>query len=250
MAVSLNWSMTAVGYRRHTRNAVAVVGLSHMSTHNVLRFAEDLQLYTGWLQTEGAQPQLEGMRAADRPTWVALTEMFAEQRVVKTEGIASGTLTFVAAVPAHGQPPAGALIAWADERSLPWVEVVDNEVAYWGGLADAQIDRLMTWFCCQRPLTCDWRTTTIDPRLAARLRHGLFEHGWTRNLELAKVGRKVTQDLWGGVHASCILEHVNLMPPSRIGQGLRITLAGTEFAATDIGDRCVLDDATGKLPVK
>jgi hypothetical protein len=189
MRAAQNWSMTILGYRRHQRSAAAVVGVSHMSTHEVMRFAETLQLYTGWLLATGSQPQLEGVRAG-RPTWVALAEMFADRRIAKTEGVTSGSLVFVAAVPAQGQPPTDRpLTQWADEQRLPWVEVVDNEAAYWGGLSDAQVDRLLAWFCAQRPLELDWRESAFDAATSARLRHGLFEHGWTRNLELARPGR-------------------------------------------------------------
>jgi len=104
MAASLNWSMTIVGYPKHQRSGTTVVGVSHMTTHEVMRFAEALNFYTGWLLSEGAQPQLEGVRAG-RPMWIALAEMFAERRIVKTEGIASGALVFAAAAAANGQPP-------------------------------------------------------------------------------------------------------------------------------------------------
>ncbi|HYE04737.1 MAG TPA: hypothetical protein VEL07_04370 [Planctomycetota bacterium] len=242
-----NWSMTILGYRRHQRRAAAMVGVSNMSTHNVMRFAEALSLYTGWLHASGSQPQLEGVRA-HRPTWVALAELFADRRIAMTEGVTSGSLVFVAAVPAAGQPPTDRPLAqWADEQRLPWVEVVDNEIAYWGGLDDAQSDRLMAWFCCQRPLDGDWRTTTFDPPTAARLRAGLFDHGWTRNLELVRPGKKPTCELWGGVHQACILDHRQAPVPSQVHDGVRLTLADGTWTGKDIADRCALSDETGKI---
>jgi hypothetical protein len=181
---------------------------------------------------------------------VALAEMFADRRVVMTDGIASGTLTFVAAVPATGQPPGDrALTAWADDRQLPWVEVIDNEVAYWGGLTAGQVDRLLAWFCCQRPVDQDWRAVRVAAPVAARLRAGLFEHGWTRNLALVREGKKPTVDLWGGVHGSCILDHRHLPLPSQVHTGVRLALVGEEWTAKDLGDRCSLSDDTGKLPL-
>lgn len=246
MATS-NWSMTVIGYPAHRRSGSPVVGLSHMSTHEVLRFAETMQLATGWLRAEGSQPQLERVRGGDT-TWVALAELFADRRVVMTDGLASGSLVYVAAKPGHGTPPADrTLAAWAVEHQLTWVEVIDNEIAYWGGLKPLQIDRLLAWFLCQRPLVHDWRTTRLLAPIAGRLRQGLFEHGWTRNLELAKAGKEPVVDLWGGVHATCILDHAALPTPSRVGTGVHLALVGEEWNGSELGGRCPLNDDNGKL---
>lgn len=246
MAIS-NWSMNVIGYPAHRRSGSPVVGVSHMSTHEVLRFAEVLQLATGWLRAEGSQPQLERVRGNDT-SWVSLAELFADRRVVMTDGLASGSLVFVAARPAHGTPPADrTLAAWAVERQLTWVEVIDNEIAYWGGLKPPQVDRLLAWFLCQRPLDRDWRATRLPPPLAGRLRHGLFEHGWTRNLELVKTGKRPSVDLWGGIHATCILDHAALPAPSRVNTGFHFALAGDEWEGAELGGRCPLNDDNGKL---
>ena len=246
MATS-NWSMTVIGYPAHRRSGSPVVGLSHMSTHEVLRFAETMQLATGWLRAEGSQPQLERVRGGDT-TWVALAELFADRRVVMTDGLANGSLVYVAAKPGHGTPPSDrTLAAWAVEHQLTWVEVIDNEIAYWGGLKPLQIDRLLAWFLCQRPLAHDWRTTRLLAPIAGRLRHGLFEHGWTRNLELVKAGKEPVVDLWGGVHATCILDHAALPTPSRVGTGVHLALHGEEWNGSDHNGRCPLNDDNGKL---
>lgn len=244
---SPNWSMTAIGYPAHRRSGARVVGLSHMSTHEVLRFAEALQLTTGWLRAEGSQPQLERMRPGEA-TWVQLSELFADRRVVMTDGLASGSLVFVAATGADGHPPADRpLTVWADDRRLPWVEVIDNEIAYWGGLDNAACDRLLGWFLAQRPVDSDWKTATVPAPVAARLRAGLFDHGWTRNLALARPGRSPVVELWGGVHASCILDHAGYVTPSRVNTGVRLTLVDGAWQAKDLGARSPLADETGKL---
>jgi len=239
--------MTIAGYGAHQRRAAEVVGVSHMSTHEVMRFAEVAQCYTGWLLAEGSQPQLEGVRAGTAQ-WVALAEMFADRRIVMTDGLASGPLLFVAALPAHGQPPADRpLLDWADGHRLPWVQIIDNEAAYWGGLSEALVERLLAWFCSQRPLALDWRTTRFDRTAAGRLRRGLFDHGWTRNLDLVKSARRTTVDLWGGVHGSCILDHRQFPVPSTAHAGVRLTLADHQWTAGDLGERCQIDDDNGKL---
>jgi hypothetical protein len=244
---SFNWSMSMIGYPAHKRSGSPVVGVSHMSTHEVLRFAEILQLTTGWLRAEGSQPQLERVRGGDT-AWVALAELFADRRVVMTDGLASGSLIYVAATAKHGVPPADrTLTAWAVEHGLPWVEVIDNEIAYFGGLGNPHVDRLLTWFLCQRPIEGDWRKTRLAAPVAGRLRHGLFDHGWTRNLECAKPGKKPSVDLWGGVHGACMLEHAALPAPSRVNVGLRLALAGEEWSASELGGRCPLTDDNGKL---
>ena len=51
----LNWSMTMIGYPAHARSASRVVGLTHMTTHEALQFAENLGVSAGWLQVEGSQ---------------------------------------------------------------------------------------------------------------------------------------------------------------------------------------------------
>ena len=244
----LNWSMTVLGYPAHARSASRVVGLTHMSTHDALHFIEVQGLSTGWLQVEGSQPQLERIREGTRVD-VNLPELFASSKIIQTEGVASGALTFVAADPKLGKPPGDrSLIAWAEEQRRPWLEVIDNDVAYFGGLDETQIDVLLRWFLARRPAEIDWRKTLLDPRLAARLRAGLFDHGWTRNLELVKVGRKTFCDLWGGVHRKCLLDHGNIPGPMQVQIGLRLSCENGTWAGKDISDqRCVLNDDTGKL---
>lgn len=246
MAIT-NWSMSILGYPAHTRGAARVVGVSHMSTHEALRFAEHLGLGAGWLLAEGAQPQLERVRQG-APLGVSLVELFADSRVVKTEGMASGSLIFVAAPLHRGQPPADRpLTDWADSNGNPWVEVVDNEVAYWGGLSDAQIDRLLALFLCRRPVDADYRLGEWNPKAAARLRAGLCEHGWSRNLDLAK--RSPPQcELWGGIHRTCCLDHTNRPLLSQINIGVRVTLDAGRWELKELFNTpCPLADETGKL---
>ncbi len=244
MALS-NWSMTLIGYHAHARSGSRVIGVSHMSTFAAMLFAQELGIRGGWLLADGSQPQLEGVRA-NHLAYVELPELFAHSRVVKTEGLASGTLIFAGAPRDAGMPPgAEALVAWAEGRNQPWVEVRDNEHAYWGGLDEAQSARLLTWFLCQRPLDADWRKVRIEPRTLARLRHGLIDHGWTRNLELVKADRGLCE-LWGGVHRSCVLEHQHQPLPSRVQTGLRLRLELGEFSGKDLGEGCPVNDETGK----
>ena len=99
----LNWSSTILGYPAHARSAVPVIALSHMNTHEALRFAESIGLFTGWIITEQPQPLLQGLLEG-KPSWVSLAEMFVERRIVKTEGMVSGSVVFTAAVPADGDP--------------------------------------------------------------------------------------------------------------------------------------------------
>ena len=94
----LNWSSTILTYPAHARSAVPVIALSHMNTHEALRFAESIGLFTGWVITEQPQPLLQGLLEG-KPSWVSLAEMFVERRIVKTEGMVSGSVIFTAAVP-------------------------------------------------------------------------------------------------------------------------------------------------------
>ena len=241
-----NWSMSALGYPANTRSGTAVVGLTHMSTFAAMRVAEELGMRTGWLMADGATPQLEHVRRG-APTQVSLRDFIADRRVAHTEGVSSGTLMFVAGGaggprPVEGQP----LIAWAESQRQPWIEIVDNEVAYWGGLDAAAHAKLLAWFCCQRPLDGDWRALRFDPRTAARLRSGLFDHGWTRHLELVHVGRK-TSDLWAGIHGACLLEHSGRAAPGHWQSGLRLRLSLGEWMADELDQSCPLADDTGRL---
>lgn len=238
--------MTAIGYPPHAKASVRVVAISHMSTFAALRFCEDIGIRTGWILAEGAQPQLERVDAGS-PTWVALGKLFADARIVPTEGLASGRLLFAAATPAAGQPLLDRpLTAWAEQHHQPWLEVVDNEISLWGGLSDLQLGRLLTWFCCQRPMDADWKNTRLESRCFARLRQGLFEHGWTRNLALVRPERK-TSDLWGGVHRTCMLEHAGLPLPGQANAGLRLRIDLGELSASELTERCPVADDTGKL---
>ncbi|MCS6971335.1 MAG: hypothetical protein RMM29_03015 [Planctomycetota bacterium] len=243
---TVNWSMTALGYLPHVKASVRVVALTHMSTFAALRFCDDIGIRTGWLLVEGAQPQIDGL-SAERPTWVALNKLFADARIVPTEGLASGRLLYAAATPAAGKPPEDRpLTAWAEQHQQPWLEVSDNELCLWGGLSDQQLMHLLTWFICQRPLDVDWRQVRLEARTFARLRHGLFEHGWTRNIALVRPDRR-TVDLWGGVHRTCLLDHPGVPLPSQVDSGLRLRLDLGELSASELTERCPLADDTGKL---
>ena len=238
--------MTAIGYPPHAKAGVRVVAVSHMSTFASLRFCEDIGIRTGWILAEGSQPQLDHVDAGS-PTWVALSKMFADARIVATEGLASGRLIFAAATPAAGRPPTDRpLTAWAELHHQPWLEVIDNETSLWGGLTDPQLSRLLAWFVCQRPLEADWRNSRVESRCFARLRQGLFEHGWTRNLALVRSDRK-TVDLWGGAHRTCLLDHAGLPLPSQANSGLRLRLDLGELSASELTERCPVADDTGKL---
>jgi len=243
--VLLNWSMNIAGYPPHTRSASRVVGVTHMSTFAAMRFLEDLGIVNGWLLAEGTQPQLERVRAG-QATQVGLKEMFSERRVVNSEGLASGTVMF-AASPRSAEPPPTdrSLAMWAESRSQPWMEMVDNETAYLGGLEDAHLDRLLAWFLNQRPIDQDWRKMRIDRKTLALLRHGLFEHGWTRNLGLVKPDRQIT-DLWGGIHRHASLEIRHHPRPTTVQVGLRLRQEFGEIFSRDILERCPLDDDNGK----
>jgi hypothetical protein len=240
---NVNWSMSAAGYPAHSRSGTRVAGLSHMSTFAAMRFAEAIGLSQGWLFAEGSQPQLDGVRTG-APTHVWLDQMLASRMVVQTEGLASGTLVFAAGPASEGQPLSGnSLIAWAEAKGQPWVEVIDNEVAYWGGLDDARLTKLLAWFLATRTHDSDWRKLAIEARVAARLRHGLFDHGWTRNLGLTTNDRV---DLWGGVPLNAGLAHEYHPTPGKVASGLRLKLALGEFTGRELNERCPINDETGK----
>jgi hypothetical protein len=240
---TVNWSMTAAGYPAHSRSGTRVAGISHMSTFAAMRFAEAIGLNQGWLFAEGAQPQLDGVRTG-APTHVWLNQMLDSRMVVQTEGLAAGTLVFAAGAAGEGQPLSGrSLIAWAEAKNQPWLEVIDNEVAYWGGLDDARLTRLLSWFLTTRTHTGDWRKIAIEPRVAGRLRHGLFDHGWTRNIGLSNDDRV---DLWGGVAANCPLAHDYHPTPGKVSAGVRLKLSLGEFTGRELSERCPINDETGK----
>jgi hypothetical protein len=243
---SVNWSTTAIGFPPHAKAGVRVVAISHMSTFAALRLCEDIGIRTGWILADAQQHQLEQV-PADAPTWVALGKLFADARVIATEGLASGRLVFAAATPAAGKPiDDRPLTAWAEQHHQPWLEVVDNEICWWGGLSDIQLARLLAWFTCQRPIEVDWKAVRVESRCFARLRQGLFEHGWTRNLALVRPERK-SLDLWGGVHRTCMIEHAGIALPGQANTGVRLRIDLNELSATDLTERCPVADDNGKL---
>jgi hypothetical protein len=241
-----NWSMSITGYPAHTRSGTRVVGVTHMSTFAALRLAEAMGIASGWLFAEGSQPQLAGLRAG-APVFVQVAQALGNRLVVQTEGLASGALVFAAAAKTDGEPLTGrTLTAWAEAKQRPWLEVVDNELAYWGGLDDRQLGRLLAWFLGQRPLELDWTRLRIEPRTHARLVHGLFEHGWTRNLELVRPER---MDLWAGVHRRSPIDLGHLPAPSQVQRCMRLRCELGELEGREIEERCPLDDESGKSRV-
>lgn len=243
---SFNWSMAAIGYPPHRRSVAAVVGVSHMSTHDVLSLADHLGLSRGWLQADGNQPQLDALRA-NHPVAVDLPGLLADRRVVMTDGLASGSLIYAAVADAGDPPTDRPLTEWAAEAGRPWVEVVDNELAYWGGLTPTQVETVLAWFLAQRPLAGDWRNVRFALGVSERLRHILFTHGWLRNLTLVKTGRKPVVDLWAGAHANSLLDHSGVLEPSLVSQGVRLTLSDATWSLSDLTGRCPLSDDTAKM---
>jgi len=247
VAVVFDWSMTMLGYPAHQLSGVPVVGVSHMSTHAALRFAESIGCYTGWLQADGQQAQLDGL-VAGKPTWVALAELFVEGRIANTEGVVSGDLHFAAAVPANGEPPGDrSLEHWAESGQRLWLRVIDNEFTYFGGLDDGALERLLCWFISQRPLDESWQDQRIDPKLVEELIDGLFAHGWSRNYSLVRHGRKPTVELWGGAHARCVLQHQELHRLGAVNHGMQLSRRSAIWKGAVLDRDCPLNDETGRL---
>ena len=245
--VLADWSMSVLGYEAHRRSGSRVVGVTHMHTHAALRLAEAMGLYTGYLQCLGQQPQIAGA-SDDRPMWVSLAELFVDRKVVATEGVIGGGVVFVATVPADGQPPADrSLIAWAEELGRPWLEELDNEVCYWGGLSDQALLRLLAWFAAQRAFTEPaWQELSFQPRTGGVLLRGLFDCGWTRNLALVdKRGHQ--QQWWGGVHQQAALDHDTVPSPGQVATGVRLSLSGRELRGERLDEPCPLKDDNGRL---
>ncbi|TVR15224.1 MAG: hypothetical protein EA401_03175, partial [Planctomycetota bacterium] len=191
-------------------------------------------------------PELYGRSASYR--WAYAAAMFHERRIIQTEGMVSGSVVFVAAVPADGDPPQDrGLITWAEELGHPWLLVVDNECAYWGGLGDIQVDALLRWFVCRNPSSVHWMDVRLSTDLARRLHHGLYEHGWSINHSLVSEGSSGRLEMWGGVHERCILEHPPTHRLSAINQGYRLTLRTATWTAETIEGICPIDDITGRV---
>lgn len=239
----LDWATTIVGFPAHHRSAVPVVALSHMACHEGLRVAERLGWFTGWIAIDQEQPLLEGVPIG-KPSWVALASLFVDGRIGETQGMVGGTVRFVPAAPAHGEPPAGAdLFEWANSLGRPWLELTDNEQAQWGGLTQTEIEAVLRFFVCTRPLDLDWTTCELDPASADLLRAGLFEHGWTRNGELVSSKEQV---LWGGLPHRGALDGTQIHILSVIQRGLRVKHDSTRWRAVPAAGHCPLDDASGR----
>ena len=179
--------------------------------------------------------------------WVTLAELFVEERIALTEGVVSGSVVFVAAVQAHGTPPKDRdLKTWAEEIQQPWVEVVDNEIAYFGCLDEELTNGIIGRFLCERPLDKDWRQCGLSPSAQVHLTQGLFDSGWTRNCSLVKDQRRPTVDFWGGVNSDCLLDQSRHHPLTVVNTGVRCTLKGETWDIELIEEPCPLDDVTGR----
>ncbi len=243
---STDWSMSLLGYERHTRSGSAVIGVTHVSTHDVLVVANAIGMQSGWIWCDEMAAQVEDL-PSDRPTWAPLTKIFAEQRVINTEGMVGGLFTFVHAQE-NPEPKADRNpIEWAEDGGRAWVEIVDNEMAYWGGLDEEQQQKLIQWFCSRRPLDGQWRDREVDAKAWEQIKSGLFKHGWTRNCELVTDGRKFKQEWWAGIHDKCALENDKDRHLTRLNQGLLLRVQGQSWVHEGLDDQCPLDDVHGRL---
>lgn len=245
---STDWSMSILGYARHTRNGSAVIGVTHVSTHDALRVANAIGMQSGLIWCDDMAAQVEHL-PADRPTWAPITRLFADQRVINTEGMVGGVLTFVhSQKEVHPQLDADrSPTEWAEDQGQAWIEIVDNEMAYWGGLDEEQQCRLVSWFCSRRPLDGAWEDRPIHPDSWPLIKNGLYSHGWTRNCDLVAEGRKRKQEWWAGLHQKSALEHKQAPALSALNQGLLLRVQGQQWVAEAVDDICPLDDKHGRL---
>lgn len=240
-----DWSMTILGYQEHVYSGSEVIGVSHMSTHDALVIADAVGLNHGWIWCDEMAAQLEDL-PADRATWNTLQDLFADERVIKTEGMVGGLLSFVAAnedaVPDDRTPR-----EWAEDKGCAWLESVDNEMAFFGGLNDQQQRQLMTYFLCRRPLDGQWKDTTIDDALWTELRSNLFQAGWTRNYNLVEDGRRIRQEIWAGIHENCPLDTNDRPCLSLMNSGLKLRNRNQAWFIESREGNCPLDDEYARL---
>lgn len=242
-----DWSMNMLGYPAHQRNALRVVGTTHMSAHVAFRVAQQLGFDQGWLLADGEQPHIEGFEPG-QVVAATLDDLFIEQRVAYTEGIVSGSVLFVEVGAQHGNPPADRdLLTWTEACDGSWMQVVDNETVFFGGLSDQQIRQLLCWFLVQRPLEAEWSDFDLDAACAQYLMTGLFTHGWTRNYSLVLTGWRPTVDLWGGIHTVSMLAADELKRLGSVQHGVRCVSKGGVWSHKRLHDEdCPLDDETGR----
>ncbi|NRA36763.1 MAG: hypothetical protein HRU15_01370 [Planctomycetes bacterium] len=241
-----DWSMTILGYQKHIYSGSEVIGVSHISTHDALVIADAVGMHNGWIWCDEMAAQLEDL-PSDRPTWNKLSDLFEEERVIKTEGMVGGLLSF-AAVAEDLSPKADRQPReWAEDNSAPWLESIDNEMAFFGGLSEDQQRKLMLWFLCRRPLNGQWQEMSLDDVTWADLRKGLFHGGWSRNCNLVEDGRRVRQELWCGVHENCALDIADRPRLSLVNSGLKLRSHNHAWAIESREDKCPLDDDYARL---
>ena len=196
--------------------------------------------------------QVAGLDAHEA-NWVDLEELFLGDRVALTEGLVSGCLAFVAATPEHGTPPGtneADLVAWAEDKQVPWARSIDNEYAYAGDLSDALLTAMLTRFLSERPLNVDWQRVTLAPSALHNLKAGLFEHGWVRNLSLVQDvdGRRPIVELWGGSFSDSLLQHAGRPSLSQADLGVRLQLRGEQWEIDQVLEvPCPLRDESGQV---
>ena len=248
----LNWSMSILGYPAQTYSTRPALGLSHISTYQLLRIFQGVGIRSGWLFDASASDQVSGLDSG-QANWVDLDELFLGDRVALTEGLVSGTLVFVAAPQDAGSPPATSeadLLSWAEDKKVPWARSIDNEYAYAGDLTDALLVACLNHFLSERPLHVDWQRVTLAPSTLHNLKEGLFQHGWTKNLSLVQDadGRRPMVDLWGGTFDDCLLQHDAQPNLTQADLGVRLQLRGQQWEIDQVIETpCPLRDDTGQV---
>jgi len=238
----LDWSSSLIGYREHQLRASRVLGVHPSTIHGALRLAEELQLYTGWMQADAAPAHVVGLTDTS-PNWSILAELFVERRVALTEGPVGGEVVFVATAPAHGEPPRDqGLLSWAEQLGQPWLQVIDNEMAFWGHLQPWQEQVVLRWFLEQVPLPSQ-RHRQVEHGLAEELLGAACQHGLTRN---ASQVQDQQQALWAGIHDDCPLPHRHCPLLSQVDQGWRIQREDTRWCRDQLLEGCKLDDRRGR----
>ena len=248
----LNWAMSLQGYPAQSLATRPAVGISHISTYQLLRIFQGVGIRSGWLLDTSASDQVAGLDAG-QANWVDLDELFLGERVALTEGLVSGSLVFVAADSSAGTPPgesAESLLSWAESNKSPWARSIDNEYAYAGDLTEALLTAVLTRFLSDRPLHVDWQRVTLTPTARHNLEQGLYEHGWTRNLSLVHDadGRRPTVDVWGGTFADSLLSGDGRPSLASVDLGVRLQLRGQQWEIDHVIESpCPLRDETGQV---
>ena len=249
--MSENWSTWIIGHTDGRRSQISFCyysvpqAVAFLAAQEEFRHGVALASYN----TPQRNKHISGLGSSTRV--LALEEVVEKARLSTFTGVDSSNFVFV---PCKKQAfpttrSGTTLIQWAHDRNLPDVHVHDNDHVSFCGFPRRSEKRIFTEFLKASLFNIAHRNPRIARGDWARVRRGLFDHGYTLNRSLCSCARgTLTYVSWAGIPEVTLLRTRPKRPLSAVREKLVLTLYPDDELRVQLGTgRCPLTSKYGEL---